>query len=65
MNLAIEMKGNKKKYIKSKKKTEENVGLLLNRAGDQVMKDMDEVLKPFFALLYWQGLLSGLPGPLH
>lgn len=51
--------------MKNKKKTKENVGLLLNRAGDKVMKDMDEVLRPFFALLYWQGLLLGLPGHLH
>lgn len=65
MNLAMEMKGSKKVH-QWQKEEKENVGLLPNGVGNQVMKDMekDEVLKPFFALFYWQGLLSGLPGHL-
>ena len=48
------MKGNKKgfyKYSSSKRKTRENVGLLLNGAGDTVAKDTEkaEVLKAFLA----------------
>lgn len=30
------------RYIKSKRKTRENVGLLLRGAGDMVTKDMEE-----------------------
>lgn len=47
-------------------KKKENMGVPLNVVGNQVMKDMekDEILKTFFALFYWQGLLSGLPGHL-
>ncbi|GAB0184094.1 mitochondrial enolase superfamily member 1 [Grus japonensis] len=51
------MKDNKKgfyKYISSKRKTLENVGLLLNGAGDLVTKDMEEVkvLNIFFTLTF-------------
>ena len=57
LNLARIMKGNKKgfyKYISRKRKTLENVGLLLNGAEDLVTKDMEEVkvLNVFFTLIF-------------
>ncbi|PKU33022.1 rna-directed dna polymerase from mobile element jockey-like [Limosa lapponica baueri] len=46
LNLARGVKGNKKgfyKYINSKRKTRENVGQLLNGAGELVTRDMEKV----------------------
>lgn len=54
LNLARDMKGSKKgfyKYIKSKKKTKESMGLILNVAGDLVKNDMEKakVLNSFYS----------------
>ena len=54
MNLAKEIKDNKKgflKYVNSKKKTRKNVGPLLNKRGVLVTGDAEkaEVLNAFFA----------------
>ncbi|KAK4810486.1 hypothetical protein QYF61_004266 [Mycteria americana] len=56
-NLARDVKDNKKgfyKYIGDKKKTRENVGLLLNETGDLVTQDTEkaEVLNAFFASVF-------------
>ncbi|GAB0202805.1 mitochondrial enolase superfamily member 1 [Grus japonensis] len=57
LNLARDVKDNKKgffKYINSKRKTRENVGLLLNEVGTLVMEDTEkeELLNAFFALVF-------------
>ncbi|GAB0202578.1 mitochondrial enolase superfamily member 1 [Grus japonensis] len=57
LNLARDVKDNKKgffKYISSKRKTKENVGLLLNEVGALVMEDTEkaELLNAFFALVF-------------
>lgn len=57
MNLLVEInnKGNKKgfyKYLKSKRKTEENVGPLLNGAGKLGTNNMAKVLNAFFASVF-------------
>ena len=57
LNLARDVKDNKKgfcKYIGDKRKTRENVGPLLNEAGDLVTQDMEkaEVLNAFFASVF-------------
>ncbi|GAB0179374.1 mitochondrial enolase superfamily member 1 [Grus japonensis] len=57
LNLARDVKDNKKgffKYISSKRKTRENVGLLLNEVGALVMEDTEkvELLNAFFALIF-------------
>lgn len=54
LNLARGVKGNKKgfyKYINSKRKSRENMGQLLNGAGELVARDMEKakVLSVFFA----------------
>ena len=62
------MKGNKKifcRHTSSKRKTRENVGLLLNRAGALVTKSMEkaQVLKGFFTSVFTDkiGLQESLP----
>ena len=57
LNLAREVKNNKKgffNYISSKRKTRDNVGLLLNEAGVLVMENAEkaELLNAFFALVF-------------
>ncbi|KAK4810509.1 hypothetical protein QYF61_004289 [Mycteria americana] len=57
LNLVRDVKGDKKGFcgfIISKRKTRENVGLLLNGAGDLVTQDMEkaEVLSAFFASVF-------------
>ncbi|GAB0208405.1 mitochondrial enolase superfamily member 1 [Grus japonensis] len=57
LNLAGEVKDNKKgffKYISSKRKTKENVGLLLNEMGALVMEDTEkaELLNAAFASVF-------------
>ncbi|GAB0208892.1 hypothetical protein GRJ2_003354900 [Grus japonensis] len=57
LNLARDVKDNKKgffKYISSKRKTRENVGLLLNEVGALVMEDTEkvELLNAFFASVF-------------
>ncbi|PKU47794.1 rna-directed dna polymerase from mobile element jockey-like [Limosa lapponica baueri] len=57
LNLARDVKYNKKglfKYIHSKRKTRENVGLLLNEAGALVMEDTEkaELLNAAFASVF-------------
>ncbi|KAK4810492.1 hypothetical protein QYF61_004272 [Mycteria americana] len=57
LNLARDVKGNKKgfcKYIGDKRKTRENVGPLLNGTGDLVTQDMEkaDVLNAFFASVF-------------
>ena len=57
LNLATNVKGNKKgfyRHISSKRKTRENVGPLLNGAGDRVTKGMEKAktLNIFFALVF-------------
>ncbi|PKU34778.1 rna-directed dna polymerase from mobile element jockey-like [Limosa lapponica baueri] len=56
-NLARDVKDNKKgffKYISRKRKTEENVGPLLNEVGALVMEDAEkaELLNAFFASVF-------------
>ena len=55
LNLVKDVKGNKKsfyKYIRSKRKTRENMGLLLNGTRNLVQKDMEEaeVVNAFLSL---------------
>lgn len=57
LNLAKDIKGKKKslyKYISSKRKIRENVGLLLNPMGVLVMEDAEkaELLNVFFASVF-------------
>jgi len=57
LNLASDVKNNKKdffKYISSKRKTRDNVGLLLNEVGVLVMEDAEkaELLNAAFASLF-------------
>jgi len=57
LNLARDIRNNKKgffNYISSKRKTRDNVGLLLNEAGVLVTEDAEkaELLNAFFASLY-------------
>ncbi|GAB0206875.1 mitochondrial enolase superfamily member 1 [Grus japonensis] len=57
LNLAMDVKDNKKgffKYISSKRKTRENVGLLLNEVGALVTEDTEkmELLNAFFASVF-------------
>lgn len=57
LNLAREVKDKKKgffKYVNSKKKTGDNVGLLLNEVGALVTEDAEkvELLNIFFALIF-------------
>ncbi|GAB0208674.1 hypothetical protein GRJ2_003333100 [Grus japonensis] len=57
LNLERDVKGNKKdfsKYIGDKRKARENVGPLLNEAGDLVTQDMEkaEVLNTVFASVF-------------
>lgn len=69
LNLVSNVKGNKKSFsrcISMKRKTRENMGLVLNGAGDLVTKDMEKVkvLNTFF--LFFFSLLdqtSAIPGP--
>lgn len=56
LNLMREVKGNKNsfsRYISRKRKTRENMGLVLNGAGDLETKGMEKVkfLNAFFTLL--------------
>lgn len=54
LNLARDLKDNKKGFFKyNKRKTRENVGLVLNGAGTQVTEDTEkaEILNYFFALV--------------
>ncbi|GAB0178125.1 mitochondrial enolase superfamily member 1 [Grus japonensis] len=57
LNLARDVKNNKKdlfKYISSKRKTRENVGLLLNKVGALVTEDTEkaELLNAAFASVF-------------
>jgi len=57
LNLARDVKNNKKsffKYISSKRKTRENVGLLLNKVGALVTEDTEKaaLLNAFFASVF-------------
>jgi len=57
LNLARDVKDNKKsffKYISSKRKTRDNMGLLLNKVGALVMEDAEkaELLNAFFASVF-------------
>jgi len=57
LNLTRDVKDNKKgffKYISSKRKTRDNVGLLLNEAGVLVMEDAEkaELMNAFFASVF-------------
>ncbi|PKU45588.1 rna-directed dna polymerase from mobile element jockey-like [Limosa lapponica baueri] len=57
LNLKRDVKGSKKsffKYISSKRKTKENVGLLLNEVGALAMEDTEkaELLNAFFASVF-------------
>ncbi|PKU38533.1 rna-directed dna polymerase from mobile element jockey- hypothetical protein [Limosa lapponica baueri] len=57
LNLARDVEDNKKgflKYISSKRKTRENVGLLLNEVGVLVMEDAEkaELLNAFFGSVF-------------
>lgn len=57
LNLLRDVKDNKKGFDRctsSKSKTRENMGPLLNGAGNRVTKDMEktEVSKAFFALIF-------------
>ena len=57
LNLSRDVKGNKKgfyKYVNSKRKSRENMGLLLNGEGEQATNDMEktEVLNAFFASVF-------------
>ncbi|KAK4807026.1 hypothetical protein QYF61_000355 [Mycteria americana] len=56
LNLARDVKGNKKsyRYIRDKRKTRENVGPLQKEMGDLVTQDMEkaEVLNDFFASFF-------------
>ncbi|GAB0177889.1 mitochondrial enolase superfamily member 1 [Grus japonensis] len=63
LNLARDVKENKKgffKYISSKRKTRENVDMLLNEVGALVMEDTEKValLNAFFASVF-----TVKPGP--
>jgi len=57
LNQAKDVKDNKKdffQHIGNKRKTQENVGPLLNKMGDLVSQDMEkaEVLNAFFASIF-------------
>lgn len=57
LNLARDIKSNKQgfsKYVGNKRKTRENVGLLLNGAEDLVTQDMEkaEILTAFFVSVF-------------
>jgi len=57
LNLAKDMKDNKKgffKYVNSKRRTRDNVGLLLNEVGALVSGDVEnvEILNTFFVLVF-------------
>ena len=68
MNLDKDIKHNKKgyyKYLNDKRKTRENVGLLLRETEDMVTWDSekDKVLNVFFVSEVFNNKTSGILGP--
>lgn len=69
LNLVSNVKGNKKSFsrcISKKRKTRENMGLVLNGAGDLVTKDREKVkvLNTFFLFFFFLlDQTSAIPGP--